>query len=94
MGDDDATVIFVSERFAGAMESLILLADTMQQAAALLFLEDEEGEEETSRTSSSSSSSSLFMSVVPLGNVVCDISQCLLKQLPLSICQRNEHNNI
>jgi hypothetical protein len=98
MGDDDATVIVVSERFAGAMESLILLADTMQQAAALLFLEDEEGEEETSRTSSSSFSSSSFMSVVPLGNVVCDISQCLLKQLLLSvclsICQRNEHNNI
>jgi dynamin GTPase len=67
MGDNDAAAVAAaSERFAGAMDNLILLADTMQQAAALLSSEDEEGEEETSRTSSSSSS---FMSVVPLGNV-------------------------
>jgi hypothetical protein len=56
----------------------------MQQAAAVLSSGDEE---ETSRTSSSSSSSS-FMSVVPLGNVVCDISQSIS-----SVCQRNEHSN-
>jgi dynamin GTPase len=52
-----------SERFAGAMENLILLADTMQQAAALIS-GDEDGEEAASRSSSSS-----FMNVVPLGNV-------------------------
>jgi dynamin GTPase len=52
-----------SERFAGAMENLILLADTMQQATALIS-GDEDGEEAASRSSSAS-----FMNVVPLGNV-------------------------
>lgn len=53
-----------TERFAGAMENLVLLADTMQQASALLA--DEEGDAPKSSTS--------FLSAVALGNVV---SSCL-----------------
>jgi len=55
MGDHRAA----TERFAGAMENLILLADTMQQASALLA--DEEGDAPKSSTS--------FLSAVALGNV-------------------------
>jgi len=49
-----------TERFAGAMENLILLADTMQQAAAVLA--DEDGEAPKASTS--------FLSAIALGSVV------------------------
>lgn len=57
MGDNRAA----TERFAGAMENLILLADTMQQASAVLA--DEEGEAPKASTS--------FLSAIALGSVVC-----------------------
>jgi len=81
-----------SERFAGAMENLILLADTMQQATALIS-GDEDGEEAASRSSSAS-----FMNVVPLGNVVCvnnnnAHSLCLSMSQQLLICQGRELAN-
>ena len=50
------------ERFAGAMESLVLLADSMQQAAALLADADDEDE--------ASGQSASFLNVVALGSVV------------------------
>lgn len=50
------------DRFAGAMENLILLADSMQQASTLLSDEDSE---EAPRDATS------FLNVVALGNVVC-----------------------
>lgn len=50
-----------TERFASAMENLILLADSMQQAAALLA--DDDGDD-------APKSSTSFLNVVALGNVV------------------------
>lgn len=49
-----------SERFAGAMDNLILLADTMQQASAVLA--DEDGDAPKASTS--------FLSAIALGSVV------------------------
>lgn len=58
MGDNRAA----TERFAGAMDNLVLLADSMQQASALLA-DTEEGD--APKTSSSS-----FLSAAALGDVV------------------------
>jgi hypothetical protein len=57
MGDNKAAV----ERFASAMDSLVLLGESMQQASALLA-DDEAGDAPKASTS--------FLSVVALGNVV------------------------
>jgi len=51
------------ERFAGAMESLVLLAESMQQASALLADADD-GDD------SSAAHSASFLNVVALGSVV------------------------
>lgn len=51
------------ERFAGAMESLVLLADSMQQASALLA-DPDDGDEASEQSAS-------FLNVVALGSVVC-----------------------
>jgi hypothetical protein len=58
MGDNRAA----TERFAGAMENLVLLAESMQQASALLGDADEGDSPTTSSTS--------FLSAAVLGNVV------------------------
>jgi hypothetical protein len=50
------------ERFAGAMESLVLLADSMQQAAALLA-DAEDGDDAPGQSAS-------FLNVIALGSVV------------------------
>jgi hypothetical protein len=52
-----------ADRFSGAMENLIQLSESMQQASALLA--DEDGEAETPKSGTS------FLTVVPLGNMVC-----------------------
>jgi len=57
MGDNRAA----TERFAGAMENLVLLAESMQQASALLGDADEGDSPTTSSTS--------FLSAAVLGNV-------------------------
>lgn len=51
------------ERFAGAMESLVLLAESMQQASALLADADD-GDD------SSEAQSASFLNIVALGSVV------------------------
>lgn len=56
MGDNKAAV----ERFASAMDSLVLLGESMQQASSLLA--DEDGDAPKASTS--------FLSVVALGSVV------------------------
>lgn len=58
MGDNKAAV----ERFASAMDSLVLLGESMQQASALLA--DEDGGDAPKASTS-------FLSVVALGSVVC-----------------------
>lgn len=50
------------ERYSGAMESLVLLADSMQQASALLADAEDDGDEATQPAS--------FLNVVALGSVV------------------------
>lgn len=50
------------ERFAGAMESLVLLAESMQQASALLA--DADDEDDSSKAQSAS-----FLNIVALGSV-------------------------
>ncbi len=52
-----------ADRFSGAMENLIQLSESMQQASALLA--DEDGETEAPKSGTS------FLTVVPLGNMVC-----------------------
>ena len=58
MGDNRAA----NERFAGAMDNLVLLADSMQQASALLA-DTEEGD-------ASTTSSTSFLSAAVLRDVV------------------------
>ncbi len=52
------------DRFAGAMESLMVLSESMQQASSLLA--DEDPAEEAPNQAAYS-----FLNVVALGNVVC-----------------------
>jgi hypothetical protein len=52
------------DRFAGAMESLMVLSESMQQASSLLADEDPAEEAPNQATYS-------FLNVVALGNVVC-----------------------
>lgn len=76
------------ERFAGAMESLVLLADSMQQAAALL-VDAEDGDEASGQSAS-------FLDVVALGSVVrCLVSPNFLAVLALvQLCLRRIHRTL
>lgn len=51
------------ERYSSAMESLVLLAESMQQASALLADAEDDGDEATNQPAS-------FLNVVALGSVV------------------------